>query len=397
MSIQLISVSHKTASIDIRSCFALTGEEQIQYMKQLIATDVILEVVVLSTCNRLEIYLYGEDEDKRKIFSEAETLLFKSLHLPKNIDGAEYLRFYEGTKAVQHLFNVACGLDSMVIGEDQILGQVKDGADQAKACGALGTYLNTCFRYAVTAAKKVKTETELSRIPVSAATIAVKAAKEYLGSLKDKNILIIGATGKIGTSVYKNLVSEGKGRIYMTVRQHGHLEAQGVYYEVPYNERYEHIEYMDVIISATSSPHYTLTLEKVKQSLVTPKPRVFIDLAVPQDIDQRVSLLPETGYYNIDDFAQVADENNQKKEKEAMAAVDILEEYRMQFEKWMVFQKHFPQVKQMITLIGQQAENKGLNKAMEQFFFALREGMAPEQLEIFMESLQKIEDVYEKN
>ena len=185
----MISVSHKTADLNKRSCFALTKAQQIEYLRAMVSSGYIEECALLSTCNRLEIYLYGEDENQREIFSEAEQGLLRMIAFPEGVDGAEYQRFYKGEKAERHLFMVAAGLDSMVMGEDQILGQVKEAQQQAVEAGTIGTYLNTCFRYAVTAAKRVKTETDLSRTPVSTATIAVKAAREYLGDLKDKNVI----------------------------------------------------------------------------------------------------------------------------------------------------------------------------------------------------------------
>ena len=269
MSIQLISISHKTADLNIRSCFALDRETQIEYLKETISLGYIEECALLSTCNRLEIYLYGPDENQREIFSEAERVLLRRITFPAGIDGAEYLRFYEGEKAERHLFCVAAGLDSMVIGEDQILGQVKEAQQQARNAGTIGTFLDTCFRYAITAAKKVKTETALSRTSVSTATIAVKAAREYLGDLKEKNVLLLGASGKIGNSIFKNLLSEGETHVYMTTRQRCHRGTGRQYLELPYGERYEWLDQMDVIISATSSPHYTMTLEKVKKALIT--------------------------------------------------------------------------------------------------------------------------------
>lgn len=397
MSIQLISVSHKTADLNIRSCFALTKEQQIKYLKDMVSGGYIEECALLSTCNRLEIYLYGKDENQREIFSEAEKGLLRMIAFPEGVDGAEYLRFYEGEKAERHLFFVAAGLDSMVMGEDQILGQVKESWQQAMAAGTIGTYLNTCFRYAVTGAKKVKTETDLSRTPVSAATIAIKAAREYLGDLKGKKVLLIGASGKIGNSIFKNLLSEGESQIYMTSRKHCHGGKGERYLELPYSERYALLDEMDVVLSATSSPHYTLTLDKVKKALATKKSRVFIDLAVPPDIDRRVQELSNTGYYNIDDFSRVADENNRKKEKEAAAAADILEDYRIQFEKWMIFQKSFHEVQSVKEKICGQAEAKGMDKALSHFFFALRESFEPGQLEMFMEALKKVEESYEEN
>lgn len=138
----------------------------------------------------------------------------------KNIE--QYFRFYSGTRAIHHLFMVACGLDSMIMGEDQILGQVKAAHQLAMEERASHTYLNTFFRYAVTAAKKVKTDTLLSKTPVSAASICIKAARDFLGTLAGKNIMLIGASGKIGSIVLKNLLSDYGAHVYVTSRNTGH-------------------------------------------------------------------------------------------------------------------------------------------------------------------------------
>ena len=393
MSIQLISLSHKTADLNVRSCFSMSLEQQKNCMKAIYSEDMVEECVILSTCNRLEIYLYGKDEDQRQIFKKAENHLFSQLDLPDKIDGAEYLRFYSGKKAVEHLFLVASGLDSQVIGEDQILGQVKDAQAMASEAATVGTFLNTCFRYAITAAKKIKTETELSKTAVSTATIAIKAARDALGTLKQKKVLIIGASGKIGGSVYKNLLSDNEAKIYITQRQKCKKHASEKVTVIDYSERYAWLEPMDVIISATASPHYTLTFDKVKGALQSDRERVFVDLAVPPDIDGRVLQLEHTHYYNLDDFTKIAEENNRRKKHEAAAALDILEDYCIQFEKWMIFQTYYSNLEEVRENICGQAKRYGAEKAFNRFFYTLRDCMEPDELEIFMKTLKKIGDM----
>ena len=293
-------------------------------------------------------------------------------------------------KAIHHLFQVAAGLDSMVIGEDQILGQVKTAHKQAREAGTTGVYLNTFFRMAVTGAKKVKTETELSKTSVSTATLALKVAEEELGTLKDKKVLIIGATGKIGGIVLMNIQSLHQADIYVTTRKNKLIQTKhgnDDFTTIDYEDRYNYLDQMDVVISATSSPHYTLTYSKMKKQLTTAKRRVFVDLAVPMDIEAKISAVDDTCYYNIDDFTRIAKENNQKKLREAEAASGILDEYELQFEQWMVFQKSLSVMGKVRDNFVKVAEHKGVEKAFDHFFYWVRENNTPEDLETFFQCL----------
>ncbi len=391
MSIQLISVSHKNAGLEVRSRFSLTPDQQKELTRAICQDSPATECVVLSTCNRMEIYMYGPDNATRDIFRKGQECLMRVLSLDKTMDAGKYLLFYQKEKAARHLFYVACGLDSMIVGEDQILGQVKEAHRRAMEEGATGTFLNTLFRYAITAAKKVKTRTDLSKTPVSTATIAVKAAREYLGSLKDKKILIIGASGKIGSTVLKNLLSEDEAKIWVSVRQRmTHIDRKYVFQTIDYRDRYKVLPDMDVIISATSSPHYTITADQAARHVDGGKKRVFIDLAVPQDIEESVKDIPGTGYYNIDDFARIARKNNDRKAAEAVAAQDILKEYQTDFEKWMLFQQAFEDVRTVKARVVEEAGEKGVEKAIDHFFFRLRNTATPEELSRFMDMIGRM-------
>lgn len=390
MGIQIISISHKNAPLHVRELFAFTEEQQKNMMQKMTACLEVSECIVLSTCNRTEMYVYANSESKGYVFGLMEEVLLGAAGAEEDEDVGNYLLFYHGKKAVHHLFQVAAGLDSMVIGEDQILGQVKQAHKLAREIGTTGVYLNTFFRMAVTGAKKVKTETDLSKTSVSTATLALKVAEEELGTLRGKKVLIIGATGKIGGIVLMNLQSLHQADIYVTIRsnrlvstKHGNDDFTMISYE----ERYARLDEMDVIISATASPHYTLTYSKMKKCLVTEKPRVFVDLAVPMDIEAKISALADTSYYNIDDFTRIARENNQKKLREAEAATGILDEYELQFEQWMVFQKSLPVMARVRENFMKVAEHKGVEKAFDHLFYWVRENNSPEGLEAFFECL----------
>lgn len=390
MDIQIISISHKIAPLRIREMFAFTKEQQISMMRKLTESLEISECVVLSTCNRTEMYVYAESESTGVVYNQMEDVLLECAGAGDEEDIGNYLLFFHGKKAIHHLFQVAAGLDSMVIGEDQILGQVKEAHKQAREAGTTGVYLNTFFRMAVTSAKKVKTDTDLSRTSVSTATLAVKVAEERLGTLKGKKVMIIGATGKIGGIVLMNILSLNEAEVYVTTRSNKVVSTkhgQTNFLTIEYEDRYDYIDAMDVVISATSSPHYTLTGTRMKKALATDKPRVFVDLAVPMDIDAKIRSVDGVSYYNIDDFTRIARENNQKKLMEAQAATGILDEYELQFEQWMVFQKSLPVMAKVRDNFLKVAEHKGVENAFDHFFYWVRENNDPEDLEVFFHCL----------
>lgn len=390
MGIQIISISHKIAPLHVREMFAFTKEQQEEMMRRMTDCLEVSECVVLSTCNRTEMYVYSESGSEGVVFNRMEDVLLECAGAQEEEDIGNYLLFFHGKKAIQHLFEVAAGLDSMVIGEDQILGQVKEAHKQARAIGATGVYLNTFFRMAVTSAKKVKTDTDLSRTSVSTATLAIKVAEEALGSLRGKKVMIIGATGKIGGIVLMNMLALNGPEVYVTTRSNKVISTkhgQNNFLTIEYEDRYDYIDAMDVIISATSSPHYTLTCSRLRKCMRSNKPRVFVDLAVPMDIESRVSDIGGVAYYNIDDFTRIAKENNQKKLQEARAATGILEEYELQFEQWMVFQKSLPIMAKVRDNFMKVTEHKGVEKAFDHLFYWVRENNDPEDLEMFFRCL----------
>lgn len=392
MGISLISISHRNASLAIRELFAFPEQVQVDLMHQMLDRKFAQECVMIGTCNRTEVYTYSEYAGSN--FTDMQDLLLEFAGAADVEHMGDYVRFYSGTKAVKHLFHVAAGLDSMVMGEDQILGQVKRAHEQARQAGTCEVYLNTLFRYAVTAAKKVKTETDLSRTTVSMATMAVKAAEKTLGSLHGKKVMLIGASGKIGSVVLKNLQCIEGAEVCITsrnMRQACEDRHHKVTYQVmEYESRYELMDEMDVIISATSSPHYTLTYDNLAKCLKTSKQRVLVDLAVPIDIEAKVEWLPGVKRYDIDDFQELAKANNEKKQHEAMAADQILEEVRLDFERWMVFQQALPEIKKMKAWMLEEAEKKGFGKAIDKMFYRIRDNSSPESLKAFFKTMKEM-------
>ncbi len=368
MGISLISISHRVAPLAIRELFAFPEEQQRELMRQAVERGIATECILISTCNRTEIYTYSDREESN--FTRVQELLLEFADAADVENIGDYIRLYSDTGAVAHLFRVAAGLDSMVMGEDQILGQVKRAHDQARKTGTCGVYLNTLL-----------------------ATMAIKAAEQGLGTLHGKNVMLIGASGKIGSTVLKNLQCIEGVRVYLTSRNlaqaHEDHHHKIAYQVMEYENRYDLVDDMDVIISATSSPHYTLTYEKLARSLRTSKPRVLVDLAVPIDIEEKTEWLPGIRRYDIDDFRELAKTNNEKKMHEAVEADHILEESRVDFERWMIFQQALPEVRALKEWMLQEAEKKGFEHAIDKMFYRIRDNSDPKELRAFFEHMKE--------
>lgn len=387
--ILLLSLSFRNTPQKIREYFAFDNEDKKRLLKSLCSEEPIDEAVVLITCNRTEIYVSsGNDKSTSSIIN---IILEKCEDIIGiNIDNIrDYLLFYTGKSAVSHLYKVSAGLDSMLVGEDQILGQVKDAIEFARECDTAHLYLNTLFRDAVTEAKKIKTETMISKSGVSTATLALRAAKDVLNSFSGKNILIIGASGKIGDIVLKNALSYDFEQIYVTRRRHNIYMSPNAMDRVSiieYNDRYDYIKNADVIVSATSGPHFTLTKEHIQEDIVPGSKKVFIDLAVPCDIDERVSNLDNIYYYNMDDMKKFADENNEKKKISIEKANAMTDEGVEKFLKWALFQENLKVFSDATENLEKEMARIGEKKTLEHLFYKIRDNGS-------LEALQSIIDV----
>ncbi|MGE4215202.1 MAG: glutamyl-tRNA reductase [Anaerotignaceae bacterium] len=337
----VISISHKTAPIDIRKLFALTQDEQIDFIHSAITQPSVTQCLVLNTCNRLEIYFDGT--------TNATATIESFLSSYKNISpqtAIKYYRNFEGEKAIAHLFKVTAGIDSMLMGEDEILGQVKAAYALALKEGTTGFALNTIFKQAITAAKRIKTQTGLSKTPISIGTLVANLVFDI--KKEEKTVLVIGASGKTGTIVAKNLLAKPNIKVLGTLRTHKPQDTLEAFYEnlayVNYKDRYRLIDEADVVVSATTSPHHTITLEEYNNALTTHKPRLFIDLAVPPDIDKRLENEENVTLYNIDYFETLSKSNNLLKKQEAETATEALNSFVDDTLKELSFHAFLPQL-----------------------------------------------------
>ena len=205
--------------------------------------------------------------------------------------------------------------------------------------------------------------------------------------------MVIGGTGQIGGIVLKNLYSLKGLNIYSTIRNvtmthDAHIKSE-TNTLIDYKDRYDYVDQMDVIISATASPHYTLTGTRVKEHMKTDKIRVFVDLAVPGDIEESIAEFPRTFCYNMDDFEELAEANNKAKKEAVCQAGEILTEYEEDFMRWMIFQQGVPRMQEVKHWMEEEAEKKGFGKAIDKLFYRIRENASPEELEAFVENLRE--------
>ena len=333
-----ISINHKNTPADVRDRFAFTTKGQRQFTERLKAE--VGGCVVLSTCNRMEIYF----TDK---YEQVEKLLANDREVPVGLI-RRYSMNYEGFQCMLHLCRVACGMDSMVLGEVEIIHQVKSAYLVAKELGACDGELNIAFQGALAAAKAVATESDTTRLPVSVGTLSAREAVNFIrnGGIENTcrdvrsdvasssqvesvdaektntgHILVVGATGKIGSIVVKDIADLAPDiEIIGTSRSHYSAdEIFGRHQQIrieDYSRRYELVAWADVIISATASPHYIFVRDELAEAVKKqPKRRLFLDLAMPKDIDPSVSDMDGCVLRDIDYIRTLSRENNENRAK----------------------------------------------------------------------------------
>ncbi|CEO33896.1 glutamyl-tRNA reductase [Paraclostridium sordellii] len=329
MNFAVVGVNHNDTPIHIRENVSFTDTQKIEGINFLLDNG-ISEVVVLSTCNRSEIYIYSDDILKKiEIVKDFYEDFF-------NVDNIkEYLFCKTGQDAIEHVFRVSAGLDSIVLGEDQILGQVKDAHEFSKQLGASKKVFNKLFREAITASKDIKTTTKISHQPISISYIGIKCLKDRLGSLEGKNALVIGI-GKMSKLAMKHLEEEKLNSIYVTNRSYEKLQDIQDEYKnlipIKYEERYSVLEKVDVVISATASPHTVIKKENMPNLSNT---LIMMDIALPRDIDKNIDTVENIEVYDIDDLKKISDENDKKRRELACTGELLIDEKIDEFNDWL--------------------------------------------------------------
>ncbi len=325
MGIEMIGIDHSVAEIDIRTIFSFTKKQTEQLLRQVIELEGIEGCVLLSTCNRMELWVSTSSRWKGDLYE----ILCAIREVPAEIYAPYFSRRNE-QEAVQHLFWLASGLRSRILGEDQILTQVGEALSFARQCYATDHVLETLFRQAVTGAKKVKTDVVLSSGDVSVVHTAFSRLQQMGLSLKGKRCLVIG-NGVMGKLAAELLMGE-QAHVTVTVRQYrsGLVDIPAGCERIDYGRRMEVFASCDIVVSATASPNYTLTYDLVKDFVH--KPMVLIDLAVPRDMDPKIGTLPDVKMFDVDSFR--ADAYGEEQLLAMEEAKQLLQQQMEDFFSW---------------------------------------------------------------
>jgi glutamyl-tRNA reductase len=327
MNLALIGINHRTAPVEVRERMHIPESRQREAVSDLIHREGIREGLILSTCNRVEVVTSAEDR------VDAEPIIRQFLAEHHHFELAPYQRFfyrYEQQEVVRHLFRVAASLDSMIVGEPQILGQLKRAYALACEAGGLNGSLKEIVNQALAVARRVRRETALGSAAVSVSYAAVELAKKIFGSLEGKTIFVIGA-GKMGELAAKHLLRSGASAIFVTNRTYERAVQLAAAFRgtaIAFEQLFEHLPKADIVISSTGAPGYVVHKEQAARILSARRnrPVFFVDIAVPRDIDPRVNELDNTFVYDIDDLGQVVEANKKQREREAVWAEEIVQE-----------------------------------------------------------------------
>ncbi len=396
----VISINYKKAPLEIRERFAFSGEQQRAFLRGCRESGELPESVILSTCNRMELYTQfpeeetdgesgGWEEHARRRWERMEEAVCRARGVSMELCRM-YGSCYYGEGALRHLHRVTCGVDSMVMGEDEILGQVKQAYYQAMEERCTGFALNTIFKSAITCAKKIKTDTSLSKTSVSLATLAAGRIVAFLKGRDNPRVMIIGITGATGGAVMKNIRAHKEITLIGTSRRHGAdgevIGMEGVTM-IPYEARYEQMGSCDVIVSATGSPHYTVSSRKWQQARAraqengeAPPRTLWLDLSVPADIDRQVADYGEL--CQLDYFRELARSNNEKKQQARKSAEHMIEDQLDTLKRELFFHEILREVPEM------KAAAAGLT--FEQILYRVRDEADYQEMRGFFGALRKV-------
>lgn len=369
-----LGLNHNTAPIEIREKLVFAPERLGYSLQSLKNLSIIEEAAILSTCNRTEIYcdIASQQTD--------ELIAWLAAHHELNEDGIRsYLYSHTEHESIKHMSRVACGLDSLVLGEPQILGQMKTAYQHASDAGTLGKYLGRLFQHTFQVAKKVRTDTAIGSSPVSVAFAGVKLAQQIFGDLKDQTALLIGAGETIELSA-QHLKDQGIGRLIVanrTLEKAHAIASQGNGYAIEIKDIPQHLAKADIIISSTASQLPILGKGSVETAILKRKhkPMFMIDLAVPHDIEKEVGNLSDVYLYCVDDLKNIVDDGLQSRLEAAEQAEDIIDVQVSHFQTWIRAQGASKTIEQL-----RQQANQTREELLQKALTALNNGQPAEQL-----------------
>ena len=343
-TLMVIGLNHRTAPVEVREHFWLSESRRYDALLQLIQAEGIEEVVVIATCNRTEFVLWADDP------SLAANSVLRFLSREYNLKLCEWKHFYRllDEDALEHIFRVAASLDSMVLGEPEIVGQVKAAWKMAQQVGSTGRLLDAVMQKALSVSKRVRNETAIGSSAVSVPYAAVELAKQIFGSLEKRTVLLMGA-GKMSELSARYLVNQGANSVRVLNRTFEHaaeLAAKLGGVAVPFEERWQHMVEADIIISSTSCPHTILSREEAEAIAAqrNGRPLCLVDIAVPRDIDPAVKNVPGIFLYDIDDLEGVVKHNAGEREIAAQDAQKIVAAEVKDFRRKLAAERIVPTI-----------------------------------------------------
>jgi glutamyl-tRNA reductase len=336
MHIVIVGLSHKTAPVEIREKLAFAPTAMERPLRQMLELATITEGLIVSTCNRVELCAITKEPDAA--IAELRRFLAEYHEIsPEEIN--ENLFDYQGEEAIRHLFRVSSSLDSMVLGEPQILGQIKTAYGYAAEFKTAGLILNRFLHKAFSVAKRVRTETAIASNAVSVSFAAVELARKIFDRLDNKGVMIIGA-GEMCELAARHFVSNGVSKVLVTNRTFERAEKLAAEFDgkaVPFDSFVDHLAEVDIVMTSTGAPNFILGKRQMEEVLKRRKnrPMFLIDIAVPRDIDPKVNDISNTYLYDVDDLQGVVQANLKERQKEAGKAEAIVEQEIGQFHQWL--------------------------------------------------------------
>ncbi len=370
-----MGLNHETAPVEVREHFAVHAEQLGTRAKSLTELSTIAEGVVLSTCNRMEVAAAVRDPSKG--FDSIVSYLSETFSIEQEMLHS-HLYFYSEGEAIKHIFRVVSSLDSQVIGDSQILGQVKSAFETALSHKTSSVLLNKVYKKAISVAKQVKTQTAVSRFRVSVSSVAVELAERILGSLKNRKIFILGA-GQMAELALKHLIKGGAGEILITTRDFQKAESLAKEYQgtaIEYENFLSKMTEADIVICSTGAPYYLITPEAVKGLIKERKnsPIFMIDISVPRNIDPAVNDIDDVFLYDIDDLNGLSAQNLNERTAEATHAEALIEDEVMATDNWIKFLDVIPTIVELKEK-GENIRKKELAKLISKL-----DGLTSEQI-----------------
>ncbi len=345
-SLMVVGLNYRTAPVAVREHFWISENRRCEALVHLSRAEGIEEVIVMATCNRTEFWLWAND------VTLAANSVMRLLGAEYGLKLCEWKHFYRllDEVALLHIFRVASSLDSMVVGEPQVVSQVKQAWQQAQKLSATGRFLDAVLQKALNVSKRVRTETAIGNAPVSIPYAAVELARQIFGTLKDKKVLLLGA-GKMSELSARGLLNHGASSVRVITRTLEHadeLAAKLGGVATPFEERWQHMAEADIIISSTSCPHTILSREEAELMLRGRKdkdhPLVIVDIAMPRDIDSAVRDVKGIFLYDLDDLENVVDHNAGEREAAAAEAKKILQAEAQGFRRKLMAERVVPTI-----------------------------------------------------